>query len=202
MAVSYWSIATAFIVAVLVVLVFILTYYLITGVLPGSRMILLPQDTPLPSSDTISAPTVPSLDYQAPDVSSWLSIFTPAPTVADSPKSPPLADNGLGDQQAKFIYFYATWCPWSKKAQEPWSSFKQLVKNKKLVYGNYKISFEEVNGDSDKGKAALYNITAFPTFKLETKDKLYEMKGTPAVVTFQQFLTTILGPEKSTNGSA
>lgn len=113
---------------------------------------------------------------------------------------PPL-DNGLDGNQAKFMFFYASWCPWCKKADDKWRSFKQLVNNQGLTYGGHHISFEEINAEIDKSKSALYGVKAYPTFKVETKDKMYEMKGTPSVITFREFLKKALGDEKATQST-
>jgi hypothetical protein len=110
---------------------------------------------------------------------------------------PPMENNGLEDKQAKFMFFYTTWCPWSKKAQQPWSSLKEMHKNTPKTYGGNTVIFEEVNAEVEEGKAALYGIKAYPTFKLETKDKVYEMLGKPSVAAFRAFLITVLGQESS-----
>jgi len=111
-------------------------------------------------------------------------------------QTPPLTSNGLESNQAKFIFFYVTWCPHCKHAQQPWASMKELLKNRKYTYGGKEILFEEVNAEGDKGKSALYKINAYPTFKLETTDKLYEMIGKPSTASFRAFLINALGPEK------
>jgi thiol-disulfide isomerase/thioredoxin len=110
---------------------------------------------------------------------------------------PPISNNGLEDKQAKFIFFYTTWCPWSKKAQQPWASLKEVHKNTPKKYGGTTVLFEEVNAESEEGKAALYGVKAYPTFKLETKDKVYEMLGKPSVPAFRAFLITVLGQESA-----
>jgi thiol-disulfide isomerase/thioredoxin len=112
-------------------------------------------------------------------------------------QTPPLASNGVDDTQAKFLFFYTTWCPHCKNAQQPVASLKELIKNRHLTYGGKEIIFEDVNAEADKGKAALYKINAYPTFKLETSDKVYEMIGPPSVSSFQAFLTSALGQEKN-----
>jgi len=112
---------------------------------------------------------------------------------------PPVPRHGLEPSQAKFMFFHTPWCPWCKKAQEPWATFKQQLKNNPQTYGNYEIIFEEINGDVDKGKVALYKIDAFPTFKVETHSKVYEMIGVPDTLTFDAFLTSALGPKKLTS---
>jgi len=111
-------------------------------------------------------------------------------------KPPPITSSSLEPNQARFMFFYATWCPHCRNAQTPWSSFKELTKNSHYTYGGKDIIFEEINADSDKGKSALYGINAYPTFKLETQDKVYEMVGRPSVDTFKEFLKSALGPEK------
>jgi thiol-disulfide isomerase/thioredoxin len=110
---------------------------------------------------------------------------------------PPISHNGLEDKQARFMFFYTTWCPWCRKAQDPWAKFKQQLKNTPVTYGGYTILFEDVNAESDKGKAALYSIKAYPTFKVETLTKVYEMKGTPDPLTFDAFLVAALGKKVS-----
>lgn len=112
-------------------------------------------------------------------------------------QTPPLASNGVDDNQAKFLFFYTTWCPHCKKAQQPVASLKEVIKNRHLTYGGKEIVFEDVNAEADKGKAALYKVNAYPTFKLETSDKVYEMIGPPSVSSFQAFFTSALGQEKS-----
>jgi len=111
-------------------------------------------------------------------------------------EEPPITKNGLDAGQAKFMFFYTTWCPWSHKAWKPWNSFKQLLKNNPQKYGNNQILFEEIDCEADKGKAALYKISGYPSFKLCTIDKTFVMQGTPDPLTFDLFLKTALG-EKS-----
>ena len=112
-------------------------------------------------------------------------------------QSPPIPSESLGENQAKFMFFYVTWCPHCKSAQQPWRSFKEMLKNTHYTYGGKEIICEEINAESDKGKAALYKIEAYPTFKVETSDKVFEMQGKPSVESFRQFLVNALGAEKA-----
>jgi thiol-disulfide isomerase/thioredoxin len=112
-------------------------------------------------------------------------------------EDPPLEKNGLDADQARFMFFYTTWCPWSTKARAPWNSFKQLLTNNPAKYGGKTIIFEEINAESDKGKAALYNVKEYPTFKLETNDKLFRFIAIPDPATFEAFLTSSLGQKAS-----
>lgn len=112
-------------------------------------------------------------------------------------EDPPLEKNGLDADQARFMFFYTTWCPWSTKARPAWDSFKQLLKNTPAKYGGKSIIFEEIDAESDKGKAALYRVKEYPTFKLETTDKLFLFQAIPDVATFEAFLTSALGQKAS-----
>ena len=111
-------------------------------------------------------------------------------------EDPPIAHNGLDADKARFILFFTTWCPWSVKARKAWDIFKQEMKNKPAKYGGKTIIFEEVDCESDKGKAALYKVKEYPTIKLETTDKMYVLKAIPAVQTFEEFLS-VLGEKAS-----
>jgi thiol-disulfide isomerase/thioredoxin len=110
-------------------------------------------------------------------------------------KKPVMGDQ-LSKDQAKFMFFYTSWCPHCKKAQQPWYSFKELLKNRDYTFGGKEVVFEEINCEADRGKAALYQIAAYPTFKLETSEDLFEMEGPPNADTFRAFLKKSLGPEK------
>lgn len=112
---------------------------------------------------------------------------------------PPVTHAGLEPQQAKFMFFYTSWCPHCKHAEPAWKSFQQQLKTYPATYGGYTIQFEDVNAEANKGKTSLYKVEAYPTFKVETTKKVIEMKGVPDVLTFDAFLTTALGPKKFTS---
>ena len=124
----------------------------------------------------------------------WRSGIYPASKVIVT--DPPIEHSGLEPTQAKFMFFYTSWCPHCKTAHAPWNSFKQQLKNNKATYGGYKVIFEDINAEVDVGKSALYKINAYPTFKVETTKKVTEMKGVPDPLTFDQFLINALGPKK------
>jgi len=112
-------------------------------------------------------------------------------------EDPPIAKNGTEEGQAKFMFFYTSWCPWSHKAWPKWTSFKQLMQNSPQKYGGHQIIFEEIDCEADKSKAALYKINGYPTFKLLTIEKTFVMQGTPDPLTFDVFLKGTLGEKSS-----
>lgn len=108
-------------------------------------------------------------------------------------EDPPIEHNGLEPTQARFMFFFTSWCPHCKNAEGPWRSFKQQLKNNPVTYGGYDIEMEEFNAEANVSKSALYKIKAYPTFKLETNKKVIEMKGVPDPLTFDKFLISALG---------
>jgi thiol-disulfide isomerase/thioredoxin len=108
-------------------------------------------------------------------------------------EDPPLEHNGLEPQQARFMFFYTSWCPHCKSALKPWKSFQQQIKNTPATYGGYTVSFEDINAEANTGKASLYKIKAYPTFKLETHDRVVELKAVPDPLNFDAFLVAALG---------
>jgi thiol-disulfide isomerase/thioredoxin len=108
-------------------------------------------------------------------------------------EDPPVEHNGLEPKQARFMFFFTTWCPYCKTAQAPWRSFKQELKNNPVTYGDYNVIFEEINAEANKSKSALYKVEAYPTFKIETQKKVIEMKGVPDPLNFDAFLIAALG---------
>jgi thiol-disulfide isomerase/thioredoxin len=103
--------------------------------------------------------------------------------------------SGIEENVAKFMFFYTTWCPYSRKAEDPWKSFQQVLKNTPRNYGGMTIHFEDVNAENQTGKAALYGITHYPTFKIQTKDSVYEFVGAPTVNNFRTALINTFGQE-------
>jgi len=103
--------------------------------------------------------------------------------------------SGVDDAVAKFMFFYTTWCPHSRKAEGPWKSFQQIHKNAPRRYGGMSIQFEDVNAETQTGKAALYGINQYPTFKIQTKDSVYEFVGLPTVNNFRAALVNTFGQE-------
>lgn len=117
-------------------------------------------------------------------------------------EDPPLEHNGLDPKQARFIFFYTSWCPHCKTAMPIWNSFKQTLKNNPVTYGDFQVLFEDVNAESNKSKSALYSIKAYPTFKIETGKKVVEMKLPPTVANFDLFLVSVLGTKISKKTSS
>jgi thiol-disulfide isomerase/thioredoxin len=127
----------------------------------------------------------------------WTTGIYPASKMIITP--PPITHSGLEPQQAKFMFFFTTWCPHCKNAEPAWKSFQQQLKTRPATYGGYTIQFEDINAESNVGKTSLYKVDAYPTFKVETTKRVVEMKGVPDVLIFDAFLVAALGPKKFTS---
>lgn len=112
-------------------------------------------------------------------------------------QEPPINGDTVDDLHAKFMFFYVNWCPYSQKAQEPWRSFKQSLQNNPKTYGGKTVLFEEIDGDREISRVNAYKVKAYPTFKLQTDKKVYEMVGKPTTSNFRAFLIAALGQESS-----
>jgi len=112
-------------------------------------------------------------------------------------QEPPVNEDPVDSLHAKFMFFYTNWCPYSQKADTPWRSFKQTLKTDPKTYGGKTILFEEIDCDRNPNKASHYKVKAYPTFKLQTDTKVYEMIGKPTPGNFRAFLIAALGQESS-----
>jgi thiol-disulfide isomerase/thioredoxin len=106
---------------------------------------------------------------------------------------PPIEHNGLEPKQARFMFFFTSWCPHCKTAEPLWRSFKQELKNNPVTYGDFDVDMEEINVEANTSKSALYKVKAYPSFKLETSKKVFEMTGIPNITNFNNFLVSALG---------
>lgn len=91
---------------------------------------------------------------------------------------------------ATFKFFYADWCPHSKKAFPIWNKLKAEFENKPI--NNTLVVFEEIDGESQPDIADQYNISGFPTFKLITQNQIIEYDAKPNFDTFKEFLHSAL----------
>ena len=100
------------------------------------------------------------------------------------------------DIKPRFIFFYAPWCPWSKKARKHWEEFKDELERHPLTFGGQTVHLEEVDGDRFHDLLKQHGITAYPTFKLVTTLDTYEFNGHPDATAFRRFLINHLGQEE------
>ncbi len=98
--------------------------------------------------------------------------------------------------QPRFLFFSASWCPWSKKAKQQWNAFVTEFDRFPSTYGGKTLTLEIIDGDQQREMVNAYSINAYPTFKLVTSDGVTEMTGYPSPDAFKTFLIKSLGPEE------
>jgi hypothetical protein len=96
----------------------------------------------------------------------------------------------------RFLFFSASWCPWSKKAKQQWNAFVTEFDRFPSTYGGKTLTLELIDGDQQREMVNAYGINAYPTFKLVTSDGVTEMSGYPSPDAFKTFLIKSLGPEE------
>lgn len=96
----------------------------------------------------------------------------------------------------RFLMFYATWCPWSKKAKAQWDSFKTQLQRFPVTFGAQSVTLEDIDGDVHRDMIRDYKISEYPTFKLVSKSGEVTMEGYPSPSKFREFLTKNLGAEE------
>lgn len=97
-----------------------------------------------------------------------------------------VSGTAMSDKQARLVMFYVDWCPHCRKAKPIWQGIHE--RHDGTSVNDYTVTVESVNCESDKAQAKLYDIDAYPTFKLIRKDKIYAYRGPIRKDTLEQFL--------------
>lgn len=93
--------------------------------------------------------------------------------------------------EARLYFFYTDWCGFSQKAMPEW----EALEPKLAYFGTTHVTPVRVNAEEDTDTAALYDIHAYPTILLETKDGLYPYTKRPTTEGLLHFLRQTLGKE-------
>jgi hypothetical protein len=118
--------------------------------------------------------------------------FLPGSRVIELPLVQP---NGLDTKSATFKIFHVKWCPYSRDAVDAMKQFQGLIDERGYTYGNKHVEIAFVDCDSKKKDCSLYNVDAYPTYKLETHEKMYEYLGPANITAYRAFLVAALGKE-------
>ena len=95
---------------------------------------------------------------------------------------------------ARLYFFYTEWCGFSQKAQPEWKKVEEQV-SKTPYFGRTKVTLVPIDAEKDRKTAELYEVNAYPTFKLETHDGLYEYTKSATATNLIGFLRETLGKE-------
>jgi len=96
----------------------------------------------------------------------------------------------------RFLMFYATWCPWSKKGKVQWDAFKAELERFPVTFGGKSVTLEDIDGDVHRDMIRDYKISEYPTFKLVSASGEVQMDGHPSPAKLRDFLIKNLGAEE------
>lgn len=96
--------------------------------------------------------------------------------------------------KANLYFFYTEWCGFSQKAMPEWESLEHALKETPY-FGTTEVRAVRVNAEEDRKTALLYEVNAYPTIMLETKEGITEYTGKRTAKGLLEFLRTSFGQE-------
>ena len=88
------------------------------------------------------------------------------------------------------LYFFGTsWCPHCISAKPEWNAF--LEENKDKVFNGKRVNFVDVDCDKESALADKYQVTGYPTIKLDKGSEIIEFKSKPTKQTLTEFLNSV-----------
>jgi len=96
--------------------------------------------------------------------------------------------------QARLYFFHTDWCGFCKKAMPEWEKLEAFV-NEHPKFDNTMLKLVSVNAERDRATATLYEVDAYPTIKLETREGLYTFNKVATYDNLLQFVRETLGKE-------
>ncbi len=103
-------------------------------------------------------------------------------------EDPPIQNN-QDPNQATFMFFYTTWCPHCISAKPEWKAF--VEENKDKVFNGKRVNFVDVDCDKEPALADKYDVSGYPTIKLDKGSEIIEFKSKPTKSTLMEFLSSV-----------
>jgi thiol-disulfide isomerase/thioredoxin len=98
--------------------------------------------------------------------------------------------------EARLYFFYTNWCGFSKKAMPEWEKLEDKLKTTGY-FGKTHVTLVPVDAETDKETATTYEVEAYPTVVLETRDGIFPYEKRVTSDGLFQFLRSKLGQERS-----
>jgi thiol-disulfide isomerase/thioredoxin len=96
----------------------------------------------------------------------------------------------------RLMFFFSTWCPWSKKARPQWDAFRDDLAVHPMTYGGKTVKLEEYDGDVNPNRIRDYGVTGYPTIVLTTPSGDTTLKCSPTKDSIRNLLIRTLGAEE------
>ena len=93
--------------------------------------------------------------------------------------------------KANLYFFHTDWCGHCQKAMPEWEKLEAGPRQ----FGTTEVSFIRVNAEKDRPTADLYEISAYPTIKLETSTGLHTYDRRPTADALSHYLRETFGKE-------
>lgn len=97
--------------------------------------------------------------------------------------------------EARLYFFYTEWCGFSQKAQPEWAKVEQAL-SKAGYFGTTHVTPVKVDAETDQKTATLYDVRAYPTVLLETKEGIIDFDHRLTADNLLTFLQTRLGEKR------
>lgn len=109
-----------------------------------------------------------------------------------SPLSSPTPTTYQVEQDyAKLICFGVNWCPYSRRMKAIWQNVVAAYDGKTIGGKQVKVEYEDA--EANKPLAKQFNIVAYPTVKLVTKETTWTYMGGSNMKDIQSFVANTLG---------
>lgn len=96
--------------------------------------------------------------------------------------------------KARIYFFYTNWCGFSQKAMPEWEKLEKALRDTPY-FGNTEVTAVSVDCEKDRASCMLYEVSGYPTIKLETSSLLRDYEGKRSAEALLQFLRETLGKE-------
>ena len=97
--------------------------------------------------------------------------------------------------EARLYFFYTEWCGFSQKALPEWTKVEETL-SKGGYFGKTHVTPVKVDADKEQKLAMTYDINAYPSVLLETRDGIYDFDRRVTAENLLTFLRTRLGQER------
>ena len=98
--------------------------------------------------------------------------------------------------EARLYFFYTNWCGHCKKAMPEWEKLEAKL-TKTGYFGKTHVTPTRVDAEADQATATTYEVAAYPTVLLETRDGIYPYDKRVTSSGLFEFLRSKLGQEGS-----
>ena len=97
-------------------------------------------------------------------------------------------ENPNKDDMVTLYFFGTSWCPHCISAKPEWDEF--VKENKDKVFNGKRANFVNVDCDKESALADKYEVSGYPTIKLDKGSEIIEFKSKPTKATLLEFMNS------------